>query len=174
MEFTVTTLYHQKALTAMAKTLRKTTRKRKSRLTHIFGWVIIAVSMLLSLPVAEENYVITANKVFTWLAAAMVFVVIIWEDPLNGYIARKKMLPGTEKAIAYFTEDGFESTTDIGKTSWLYDRITVLAETKDYFVFVFSANHAQVYDKNVITGGTADEFRTFLTERTGKDVLHVK
>ena len=49
-----------------------------------------------------------------------------------------------------------------------------MAETKDYFVFLFSKNHAQVYDKRTLTGGTAEEFRAFMQEKTGKAIEIVK
>jgi len=84
------------------------------------------------------------------------------------------MLPGTEKSKATFTEEGFHSETDVGKTEWNYDRVLILAETKDYFIFVFSSSHAQVYDKNNLSGGTVDEFRKFICERTGKTMTTIK
>ena len=44
-------------------------------------------------------------------------------------------------------------------------------DMKKYFVFIYSANHAQVYDKSNISGGTAEEFCTFIEEKTGKNVI---
>ena len=41
-------------------------------------------------------------------------------------------------------------------------------------MFLFSKNHAQVYDKRTLTGGTAEEFRAFMQEQTGKTVDAVK
>ena len=49
----------------------------------------------------------------------------------------------------------------------------MLAETKDYFVFVFGQNHAQIYSKKSITGGTVDEFRQFIANATGKEIQKV-
>ena len=42
-----------------------------------------------------------------------------------------------------------------------------------FFVFVFSASHAQLYDKRSLQGGTADEFRRFIEAATGKTVQPV-
>ena len=84
------------------------------------------------------------------------------------------MLSGTEKSKTKFTEDGFFSETELGKSEWNYEKILMLAETKDYFIFIFSQNHAQVYDKNNLFGGTADEFREFICDRTGKGMVTVK
>ena len=170
MEFVFETDYDRKAMTAMAKGLRKTVRKKHSRRSHIFGWIVIALGLLLSWP-SEE---VKASDVVTWITIAVMLGALLFEDRLNGYFARKKMLPGTSHAKAIFTEDGYRSETQMGNTEWKYENITAMAETKDYFVFLFSKNHAQVYDKRTLTGGTADEFRAFMQEKTGKAIEIVK
>ncbi len=174
MEFVFETIYNQKALTAMAKGIRKTVRKKMTKRSHIFGWIVIALAVLLTLVGIKDGFEITANRIVTWLAALMIFIVLLFEDKINGYFARKRMLPGTEKSKATFTQEGFRSETVVGNTEWNYDRILIIAETKDYFIFVFSISHAQVYDKNNLSGGNADEFRTFICERTGKTVITIK
>lgn len=170
MEFVFETDYDRKAMTAMAKGLRKTVRKKHSRRSHIFGWIVIALGLLLSWP-SEE---VKASDVLVWAAIAVMLGALVFEDRLNGYFARKKMLPGTSHAKAIFTEDGYRSETQMGNTEWRYENITAMAETKDYFVFLFSKNHAQVYDKRTLTGGTADEFRAFMQEKTEKAIEIVK
>lgn len=170
MEFVFETDYDRKAMTAMAKGLRKTVRKKHSRRSHIFGWIVIALGLLLSWPSGDVN----RGDVVTWITIAVMLGALLFEDCLNGYFARKKMLPGTSHAKAIFTEDGYRSETQMGNTEWKYENITAMAETKDYFVFLFSKNHAQVYDKRTLTGGTADEFRAFMQEKTGKAIEIVK
>ena len=173
MEFVFETKYDQKALTAMARTLRLTLRKKKSRRSHIFGCILMVVCFLLVIPVGE-NYTFGMNKVVTALVALALLVVLIFEDRINGYVARKRMLTGTEKSVAIFTEDGYTSEVDVGKSEWSYERMQLIAETKDYFVFVFSQSHAQVYDKAHISGGTSEEFREFIERKTGKAVQYIK
>lgn len=170
MEFVFETDYDRKAMTAMAKGLRKTVRKKHSRRSHIFGWIVIALGLLLSWP-SEE---VKASDVLVWAAIAVMLGALLFEDRLNGYFARKKMLPGTSHAKAIFTEDGYRSETQMGNTEWKYENITAMAEMQDYFVFLFSKNHAQVYDKRTLTGGTADEFRAFMQEKTEKAIEIVK
>lgn len=170
MEFVFETDYDRKAMTAMAKGLRKTVRKKHSRRSHIFGWIVIALGLLLSWPSGDVN----RGDVVTWITIAVMLGALLFEDRLNGYFARKKMLPGTSHAKAIFTEDGYRSETQMGNTEWKYENITAMAETKDYFVFLFSKNHAQVYDKRTLTGGTADEFRAFMQEKTEKAIEIVK
>ena len=54
------------------------------------------------------------------MAVLVIMIALLFEDQLNGYLAGKRMLPGTKSAI-----------------------------TKDYFAFVFGQNHAQVFEKIV-------------------------
>lgn len=169
MEFTFDTTYDQEALTAMARTLRKTVRKKRSRRSHIFGCIVFVLALILALSASEFTF----STVITFLAALAIVVALLFEDQLNGYFAGKRALPGTEKATTVFTEENYTSSTAAGKTEWQYDNIGAIAETPAYFVFIFSSSHAQVYDKRSITGGTVDSFRNFLTEKTGKTIQSI-
>lgn len=173
MEFVFETDYNQKAMTAMARTLRKTLRKKKSRRSHIFGIIFTIICLLIVIPFGDD-YKFGMNKIVTALVAMALIVVLIWEDRINGYTARKRMLAGMEKSTAIFTEDGYTSEVALGKSEWSYERMLLIAETADYFVFVFSQNHAQIYDKAGMSGGTVEEFREFIERKTGKSVVSVK
>ncbi len=173
MEYTFETVYDQKACTAMALALRKTVRKKRSRRTHIFGWIVILLALFLTLPFSREDYTVTFNTVITWGVSLLMLAVLLFEDALNGCIAKKRHLAGTEKVHAVFREDGYTSAAQVAKTEWKYDKIHTIAETETYFVFLFSAMHGQAYDKRTLTGGTADEFRAFLEQITGKKVQFV-
>lgn len=174
MEFKIETTYNQKALTAMAKGLRKTIRKKRSKRSHIFGWIVVMLALLLSLIPGENGFEITFKTIVTWLTGALIIVVMIWEDALNGYIARKRMLPGTEKVTARFDDNGYYSEAEFAKSEWKYEKIQRIAETKKYFVFVFNQSHAQVYSKKRLTGGSVEEFRGFIEAKTGKSVEQIK
>ena len=177
MKFTFETEYNQKALSVMAKCIRKTARAKHSKRSHVFGWIVIALALLLSFSSGDEGFVITFKTVITWVAAAVMLIVLLFEDKINGYFARKRMLKGTEKSIVTFdteNSDMFVSQTEVGKSEFNYNKIAMIAETDRYFVFVFSASHAQVYDKNSLSGGTVNEFREFITQKTGKAVVKVK
>ena len=174
MEFIFETDYNQKALTTMAKVMRKTIRKKRSRRSHILGWIILVCALLFSLPFGNENYVIDKRTIINWLVALAIIMVFLFEDKLNGYIARKRMLSGTETAKTVFNEEGYTSSTKIGKSDFYYNSINLIAETHDYFVFIFDQSHAQVYDKNRISGGTVEELRDFISEVTGKEVKRMK
>lgn len=173
MEFTFETAYNQEAITMMAKAIRKTVRKKRSRRSHILGVVVMLFALLLTLPLGNENFVLDAKKIVTWLIVAVLLFTLIFEDRINGYIARKRMLPGLSKATVTFHEEGYRSETEIGSSEFKYSTIKELAETADYFVFVFSQSHAQVYNKKSMTGGTMEEFRAFVEGVTGKSIQKV-
>jgi len=177
MQYIFQTDYNQKALSIMAKCIRKTARIKRSKRSHILGWIVIVLALLLSFSSGDEGFTITFKTILTWLAATVIFITLIFEDQINGYFAGKRMLKGTEKVTAVFnaeSPDAFSSETEVGKSAFSYDKIALLAETERYFVFVFSASHAQIYDKNNLSGGTDDAFREFITEKTGKEILYVK
>lgn len=172
MEFTFKTSYDTQALTAMAKALRKTTRNKHSKRSHVFGWLLVALVVLLSLP-RGEAYVITANRVITWLAALAIVIAFVFEDRLNGSIAKKRMLPGLRSSTVTFTESGYHSATEMGSSDFSYDKITALAETDRYYILIFSKHHAQVYDKLSIMGGTCDDYNAFISRMTNLPVQKV-
>lgn len=174
MEFRCETAYNQEAISIMAKAIRKTARRKSSKRSHIFGVIVILLALLLTLPLGDKELVLDFRTIITWIVAAVLFFTLIFEDKINGYIARKRMLPGLAKAIVTFKEDGYHSETEVGSSDFKYSTIALLAETKDYFVFVFSQSHAQIYSKNSITGGTVDEFRRFLVNVTGKEIQNIK
>ena len=172
MEFLFETDYSRKALTAMAKAVRKTVRKKKSRRSHIFGWIVVIFALLLALPIGEDAS-FEARDIVTLAVSVILVLVLIFEDRLNGMIAGTRMLPGMKRNSAAFTEENYTTSNEMGKTEWYYDKIDALAESREYFVFVFGNNHAQVYAKSGISGGTVDDFCSFITEKTGKTVLKI-
>lgn len=113
------------------------------------------------------------RTMITAVVALFLLLILLFEDNVNAYVAKKCMLPGTEKAVAIFSENGFTSSTDAGTTEWHYDKIMEIAETDNFFVFIFSKQHAQIYDKQHLQGGTADVFRCFIETATGKQTQKI-
>ena len=174
MEFRFETTYDQKGFTAMARALRKTVRKRSSRRSHVFGWCVIALAVLL---VAVERLLDepwTLRDTLNCGVGAVLIAVLLTEDQVNAFAARKKMLPGTSAAKSVFTEESYTSTTEVAVSEFHYEAVQQVCETADYFVLLFSRQHGQIYDKSTLSGGTAEDFRTFITEKTGKSIISIK
>ena len=70
MEFCFETDYTTKALAAMAKALRKTVRKKHSRRSHNFGWIVFFLGLLLALPIGE-NASIEPKDILTFAVCAI-------------------------------------------------------------------------------------------------------
>lgn len=134
MEFTFETTYDQKAFTSMAKALRKTVRKKRNHRSHVFGWIVIVLGLLLTLLSANEGFSINLRTIITWLAIVLILIVMFFEDSINGYIAKKRVLPGLDKSKVTFTTEGYSSMTDVGTSEFSYDKIIMIKETADHFV----------------------------------------
>ena len=171
--YTFETSYDLKAMTALARGLRKTVRHKKSLRTHIFGWVVVVLALMLSMPLGKESYSIGIREIITWLAVIAIVVVLLWEDVINGYIALRRIMPGLEKSTVTFHETGYRSVTAVGESDFRYDTIQLIAEDKDYFVFIFGPSHAQVYDKRSLSGGSVEAFGMFLSEKTGRSRIQI-
>lgn len=173
MNISCETQYDQKAMTTMAKALRKTIRKKKNLCSHILGWILAAFALFLAFWSPETGfYFILNRRSFITLTLAIVLtVVLVWEDQINGHLALKRLLPGTEKSKTVFRNNEFISSTAAGISTFGYDRVITLAETADYFVFIFSVSHAQVYDKKHFSDGSPEDFRTFIEQVTGKHFI---
>lgn len=170
--FTFTTVYDQNATTAMAKAVRKTVRKKKDRRGRIFSVVALTLMMLLTIPF-DGKLVVDFRLVFCWITGLILIVALLFTDHINGFAAQKRIMSGVEEDSAVFSEEDFWSETAKGKTQRQYDSILMIAETDGYFVFVYDQRYAQCFDKKSISGGTVDEFRSFISEKTQKPVQKV-
>ena len=105
MEFVCSTRYSQKTLTAMARALRKTVRARTNLWLKVVCAVLIGICLLSIYASWEDPWYVGTNGV------VIVFLLAVqWkQDWLNGYIARRRALPGTEFSSTTFHQDCFET-----------------------------------------------------------------
>lgn len=171
MEFTFETQYTAGNLTVMAKVLRKTAGKKHNRRTRVFGWAAMILALLL---LSAKGFPLTPRTFVLSAAALVLLAALLLEDRINGYAAQKRLLPGTETARAVFSEHGFTSVTEAGRSEWRYDAVTAIAETDGFFVFLFDRHHAQLYDKRRLQGGTPEDFRRFIEAATGLRICSVR
>lgn len=169
MEFTCHTTYNQKALAAMARAIRKTVRAKRSRMTHLYAWVVIGF-LFVSLWLSWGNVWQTAIN----CALIALLLLINWkEDALNGFFAKRKALPGTNCADTTFYSDHYLVKTAAAESKWQYDKILALAETGDYFLLVMGKNHAMALEKASLEGGGISEFCRFIEEKSGHKIQNI-
>ena len=154
--------YNMETLTAMAKGLRKTVRRKRSRRVHIFAAVVLILGLLTILAATIGGEPLGASGVVTLLAMLVLILATLFEDKLNAWFSRKRLLPGTELLVM-----ALPNTPE-------YAQIVAVAETERYFVFALSSHHTQAYDKRTIRGGSVEDFRALIAEKTGKPVEEIK
>lgn len=183
MEFTFVTDYDQKALTTLAKVLRKTTRRTSSIVSRAicgaFFVMMLPGIIFLALFMSIEEEALSLETILLRYSCPGIFLLVIvlpilFSDYLVGFQARKYMQPGTEKSTAIFSPESYISITNAAKTEFRYDSMSYISETTDYFVFVMGKNHGMIFSKSSISGGTVEDFRRFIEERTGKKLLRIK
>lgn len=172
MEIQINTTYDQKAMTAMARALRKTLRRRKSMGIHIFGGLLAAFSLCAGL----LPYLLGAAKL-DWsmlLLAALVLLIMAFEDTLSGWIAGRKLSAEAREVQTTFTSRGYTILFQGTKGHWSYEQIRCICKVRGYYVFLLSNKQGQVYDGNGFVRGDAESFETLLKEQTGLTVTIVK
>ena len=104
----------------------------------------------------------------------MLLSVLLFQDRFNGMIARKNALAGTKEYHVAFGEDSYTVVTAATTSTFRYELIDALAESQDYIILLMKKRYAQPLDKCTLTGGTVEEFKRFLEEKTGKTFRRVK
>ncbi len=174
MEFRFETDYDQETLTAMAKGLRKTVRKKRSRRTRIIAGVVLALGLASTALSIASQEPLRARNLLVPIAMLCMIYASFQEDRLNGRIAKRNVLPGTEHASCVFGEDGYTIETSVTESRFSYPQILAIAELPRYVVLALSNNQAQALDKESFSGGTMEDFRAFLADKTGKPVQMIK
>lgn len=173
MTFRFETDYDLETLTAMAKGIRRTVRKKRSCLVHIFAALVVLMEAFFLLMDLRKN-ALDVGDVLALIAVLAIIIVVRTEDRLNARTARARLLPGTEHASTVFDEDGYTVKTSVNEGRWQYKQIFAVAETERYFILTPSKDYAQAVDKEGMQGGSTAEFRAFIKEKTGKPVVYIK
>ena len=174
MEFRFETDYNLETLTAMAKGLRKTVRRKRNRRTRIFAGIVLVIGLVSSALSIASKEPLGARNLLVLLAMLCVIYASLQEDRLNARAAKCRLLPGTEHAGCVFGEDGYTIKTSVTESRFSYSQIRAVAELPRYLVLALSNNQAQAFDKESLSGGTIEEFRAFLADKTGKPVQQIK
>ena len=72
--------YSRNALTVMAKCLRKTVRRQKSRKSHAWGWIVEAMALFLLVLSCRDGFSFNVGNVITAVMAVVLPLVLIFED----------------------------------------------------------------------------------------------
>ena len=171
MEFLMHTTYDHPAMTAMARATRKTINRKRTRLLHIWIYAVLLLGIICAIPL---DGTLTSSNIICGLVAIFMLATRILEDYLDGWLAYRCILPGTEQVDATFTPEQYCTKSKISTTKWSYETIAAVAESPRYFIFILGQKHAQIYDKSSLAGGNCEQFRALLETATGKPILTIK
>ena len=174
MTFEIHSNITNRSMTVAARAMRKVLRRKRSILWAIFGWSVFLFNALLLIPFDGEPFTLDVKTLISLLAEVILLSVLLFQDRFNGMIARKNALAGTKEYHVAFGEESYTVVTEVITSTFRYEMIDAMAESQDYIIFLMKKRYAQPLDKRTLTGGTVEEFKRFLEEKTGKTFRRVK
>ena len=174
MTFEIYSDITNRSMTIASRAMRKVLRRKRSIIWAIYGWTVFFINALLLIPFDGEPFTLDASTVISLLVEVMLLSVLLFQDRFNGMIACKNTLAGTKDYHIVFGEDSYTVVTAATTSMFRYELIDALAESQDYIIFLMKKRYAQPLDKRTLTGGTVEECKRFLEEKTGKEFRRVK
>jgi hypothetical protein len=174
MTFEIHSDITNRSMTVAARAMRKVLRRKRSILWAVFGWSVFFINALLLIPFDGEPFTLDARTVISLLVEVMLLSVLLFQDRFNGMIACKNTLAGTKDYHVAFGEESYTVVTAVTTSTFRYELIDALAESRDYIILLMKKRYAQPLDKRTLTGGAVEEFKRFLEEKTGKTFRRVK
>ena len=168
----IQTTLDRRAMTALARAVRKTLRRGRNGPVRMLAWFVVLVESFLTavyLRGGQEGWQINV------LLGLIMLVCILGEDWVNGAIGLRRTAPEEREVNAAFQDDRcYVCRSQGGERWWPYSQIRVAVETRDYFALLLDRKHGQVYDKKGFTWGTEEEFRALIQKKTGLKIQAVR
>ena len=174
MTFEIRSDITNRSMAIASRAMRRVLRRKRSIIWDIFGWTVFFINALLLIPFDGESFALDASTMISLLVEVMLLSVLLFQDRFNGMIACKNTLAGTKEYHVAFGEDSYTVVTAVTTSTFHYELIDALAESQDYIILLMKKRYAQPLDKRTLTGGTVEEFKRFLEEKTGKTFRRVK
>ena len=174
MTFEIRSDITNRSMAIASRAMRRVLRRKRSIMWVIFGWTVFFINALLLIPFDGEPFALDVSTVISLLVEVMLLSVLLFQDRFNGMIACKNTLAGTKDYHIAFGEESYTVVTAATTSTFRYELIDAMAESQDYIIFLMKKRYAQPLDKRTLTGGTVEEFKRFLEEKTGKDFRRVK
>ena len=174
MTFEIRSDITNRSMAIASRAMRRVLRRKRSIIWAIFGWSVFFINALLLIPFDGESFTLDASTMISLLVEVMLLSVLLFQDRFNGMIACKNTLAGTKDYHIAFGEESYTVVTAATTSTFRYELIDALAESRDYIILLMKKRYAQSLDKRTLTGGTVEEFNRFLEEKTGKTFRRVK
>ncbi len=174
MTFEIHSDITNRSMAVAARAMRKVLRRKRNIIWAIFDWSVFFINALLLIPFDGEPFTLDAGTVISLLVEVMLLSVLLFQDRLNGMIACKNALAGTKEYHVAFGEDSYTVVTVATTSTFRYELIDALAESQEYIILLMKKRYVQPLDKRTLSGGTVEELKRFLEEKTGKTFRRVK
>ena len=174
MAFEIHSDITNRSMTIASRAMRKVLRRKRNIIWAIFGWSVFFINALLLIPFDGEPFTLNASTVILLLVEVMLLSALLFQDRINGMIACKNTLAGTKNYHIMFGEESYTVITAATTSTFRYELIDAMAESQDYMILLMKKRFVQPLDKRTLTGGTVEEFKRFLEEKTGKTFRRVK
>ena len=174
MTFEIRSDITNRSMAIASRAMRRVLRRKRSIIWAIFGWTVFFINALLLIPFDGEPFALDVRTVTSLLVEVMLLSVLLFQDRLNGMIACKNTLAGTKEYHVVFGEESYTVVTEVTTSTFRYELIDAMAESQDYMILLMKKRYAQPLDKRTLTGGTVEECKRFLEEKTGKTFRRVK
>ena len=174
MTFEIRSDITNRSMAIASRAMRRVLRRKRSIIWAIFGWSVFFINALLLIPFDGEPFSLDVRTVTSLLAEVMLLSVLLFQDRFNGMIACKNTLAGTKDYHIVFGEESYTVITEVTTSTFRYELIDAMAESQDYMILLMKKHYVQPLDKRTLTGGTVEEFKRFLEEKTGKTFRRVK
>ena len=174
MTFEIHSDITNRSMTVAARAMRKVLRRKRNIIWAIYGWSVFFINALLLIPFDGEPFTLDAGTVISLLVEVMLLSVLLFQDRFNGMIACKNTLAGTKEYHVAFGEDSYTVVTAATTSTFRYELIDALVESQEYIILLMKKRYAQPLDKRTLIGGTVEEFKRFLEEKTGKTFRRMK
>jgi hypothetical protein len=174
MAFEIHSDITNRSMTIASRAMRKVLRRKRNIIWAIYGWSVFFINTLLLIPFDGEVFTLDASTAILLLVEVMLLSALLFQDRINGMIACKNTLAGTKEYHVVFGEESYTVVTEVTTSTFRYELIDAMAESQDYMILLMKKRYAQPLDKRTLTGGTVEECKRFLEEKTGKMFRRVK
>ena len=175
MTFEIRSDITNRSMAIASRAMRRVLRRKRSIIWAIYGWSVFFINaLLLLIPFDGEPFTLDASTVISLLVEVMLLSVLLFQDRFNGMIACKNTLAGTKDYHIVFGEESYTVITEVTTSTFRYELIDAMAESQDYMILLMKKRFAQPLDKRTLTGGTVEDCKRFLEEKTGKKFRRVK
>lgn len=176
MKFQCVTTYDLRTLYTLSKVGAAVKSRWKSLIWRLIG-LAIAVFMIgmgtLALFSMSNMEIFGVIYLLCGIAAGVWSLFLYW---IRAWGVQRFFMNGTQKQSFAFGEDSYEVTVEgiVEHGREEYGEVLRLVETKDYFLLFMEKNAAHILPKRNLTGGTPEQFRAFLEEKTGRTAQQMR